>query len=55
MSKQQKHEKDSEYWRRVVDNAIEYYERAGRATPVLQFNCTKADLPFAFEIDGQLH
>lgn len=56
MSKQHKHERDAEYWQREVDRAIDYYEQGGRAIPsVLQFNCTKADLPFAFEINGQMH
>jgi hypothetical protein len=57
MSKQQSHERDAEYWKRIVDDAIDTFERPGTRPggTVIQFNCTKADLPFAFEINGQLH
>jgi hypothetical protein len=57
MSKQQKHEKDAEYWRREVDDIINTLEKPGmrQVGTVLQLNCTKAELPFAFEIGGELH
>lgn len=57
MSKQQRHEKDADYWRREVDAIIDHYETPGhrRGGAVIQLNCTKADLPFAFVIDGKLH
>lgn len=57
MSKQQRHEKDAEYWRREVDMIIDTFETPGVRPGglVIRLNCTRADLPFAFAIDGQLH
>lgn len=53
--KQQKHQSDADYWRKEVDRAVDYFEKARAGGSVLRFNCTRDDLPFAFEIDGQLH
>lgn len=57
MSKQQRHERDADYWKRVVDQAIDHYDTPGvrHGGTVIRFDCTKADLPFAFEINGELH
>lgn len=57
MSKQQRHERDADYWKREVDIVIDLFEKQPNwpGGTVLQFNCTKAELPFAFEIAGKLH
>lgn len=57
MSKQKRHESDADFWRREVDEVIDTYDMPGMRPcgPVIKIDCTKEDLPFAFEIDGQLH
>lgn len=57
MSKQKRHEKDSEYWKREVDEIIDTYETPGvrPGGTVIKLNCERADLPFAFDIGGELH
>lgn len=53
--RQHKHEKDAEFWKRQIDEAIDYYDKAGNRTHVLQFLCSDSDLSFAPEIDGRRH
>lgn len=54
---QQKHERDADYWKRTVNEVIDTLELDSmrKVGPVLRFNCTEDDLPFAFRIGDQLH
>jgi hypothetical protein len=57
MIKKQPHETDAQFWQREVDLIIDTFETPGVTPggPSIRLNCTREDLPFAFEIAGQLH
>jgi hypothetical protein len=57
MIKKQPHETDAQFWKREVDLIIDTFETPGVAAggPTIRLNCAREDLPFALEIEDQLH